>query len=62
MKVSGLYGFGLPPDVIWERLNDPAFLASVIPGCEKFEESAPQNMTLHPLSDWDRFLSSLADR
>ena len=42
MKVSGVYGFGFAPDVIWERLNDPTFLASVIPGCEKFEESSPQ--------------------
>jgi len=42
MKVSGVFGFGLAPDIIWHRLNEPAFLASVIPGCQKFEESAPQ--------------------
>ena len=41
MQVSGVFGFGLPPDIIWDRLNDPTFLASVIPGCQKFGETSP---------------------
>ena len=38
MQVSGAFGFGLPPDTIWQQLNDPDFLASVIPGCQQFQE------------------------
>lgn len=37
MKVSGEYTFGGTQELVWDVLQDPAVLASVLPGCEKLE-------------------------
>ncbi len=37
MKVAGEYTFEAPQAVVWEALQDPAVIASVMPGCEKLE-------------------------
>jgi carbon monoxide dehydrogenase subunit G len=34
-----------PQDKVWAALNDPAVLARCIPGCEKLEMTAPNEMT-----------------
>lgn len=37
MKLAGEYTFDAPQDMVWEALQDPAVLASIMPGCEKLE-------------------------
>jgi carbon monoxide dehydrogenase subunit G len=34
-----------PQDKVWAALNDPAVLAKCIPGCQKLEMTAPNEMT-----------------
>ncbi len=34
-----------PQDKVWTALNDPAVLAKCIPGCQKLESTAPNEMT-----------------
>jgi carbon monoxide dehydrogenase subunit G len=34
-----------PQDKVWAALNDPATLAKCIPGCQKLESSAPNEMS-----------------
>lgn len=38
MKVTGDYTFEAPRQLVWEALQDPTVLTSVLPGCEKLEE------------------------
>jgi carbon monoxide dehydrogenase subunit G len=37
MKIAGEYIFDAPQDMVWEALQDPNVLASIMPGCEKLE-------------------------
>ncbi len=37
MKVAGDYTFEAPQALVWEALQDPTVIASVMPGCEKLE-------------------------
>ena len=39
MKISGEYLFEGPQELVWELLMDPGVLASVLPGCEKLEQT-----------------------
>ncbi len=39
MELSGTYTFDTPREVVWQALMDPEVLASVMPGCEKLEQS-----------------------
>lgn len=38
MKIAGEYTFDAPQDRVWEALQDPNVLASIIPGAEGLEE------------------------
>lgn len=37
MKIGGEYTFDGPRDAVWQALQDPVVLASVLPGCEKLD-------------------------
>lgn len=37
MKIAGEYSFDAPRPMVWEALQDPEVLTSVMPGCEKLE-------------------------
>ena len=37
MELEGSFYLAAPPESVWQALNDPATLASAIPGCEKLE-------------------------
>jgi uncharacterized protein len=37
MDVSASYAFATAPDQVWKLLNDPAVVASCLPGCERLE-------------------------
>lgn len=39
MKIAGDYRFEGPQDLVWDTLMDPVVLASVLPGCEKLEQT-----------------------
>jgi len=39
MKIAGDYLFEGPQDLVWDTLMDPVVLASVLPGCEKLEQT-----------------------
>lgn len=39
MKIAGDYLFEGPQDLVWDTLMDPGVLASVLPGCEKLEQT-----------------------
>lgn len=41
MELSGSYTFEAPKAVVWNSLMDPNTLARVLPGCEKLEETGP---------------------
>jgi hypothetical protein len=41
MELSGSYTFEAPKQVVWNSLMDPNTLARVMPGCEKLEETGP---------------------
>lgn len=38
MELTGEYTFDAPQDLVWQALQDPQVLASVMPGGEEFEE------------------------
>jgi carbon monoxide dehydrogenase subunit G len=40
MTVSGEYQLAVPPQTVWERLNDPATLKACIPGCEQLDKTS----------------------
>lgn len=39
MKVAGEYNFDAPLDLVWSALQNPTILASILPGCEKLEQT-----------------------
>ena len=39
MKVEGTYTFSAPRDLVWQMLQDPQVLTSVLPGCEKLNKT-----------------------
>jgi uncharacterized protein len=38
MNMSGEHELPAPPEVVWEKLNDPEVLKNSIPGCEQLEK------------------------
>ena len=40
MKVAGSYTFEAPQETVWEALQNPGVLTSVLPGCERLDEVA----------------------
>ena len=38
MKVAGSYTFEAPQKTVWEALQNPTVLSSVLPGCDRLEE------------------------
>jgi uncharacterized protein len=40
MTMSGEYQLAVPPQTVWERLNDPATLKACIPGCEQLDKTS----------------------
>jgi hypothetical protein len=38
VELTGDYEFPVPPDVLWEALQDPDLLARVLPGCQQLEK------------------------
>lgn len=38
MKVAGSYTFEAPQQVVWDALQNPTVLTSVLPGCDRLEE------------------------
>lgn len=38
MKVEGTYTFEAPQQTVWESLQNPTVLTSVLPGCDRLEE------------------------
>lgn len=46
MEVSGDHKFAAPRAAVWAALLDPRALQASMPGCEKFEEVAPQSYDL----------------
>jgi hypothetical protein len=40
MTMSGEYELAVPPQTVWEKLNDPATLKACIPGCEQLDKTS----------------------
>ena len=40
MTMSGEYQLAVPPQTVWEKLNDPAILKACIPGCEQLDKTS----------------------
>jgi len=40
MTMSGEYELAVPPQTVWEKLNDPAILKACIPGCEQLDKTS----------------------
>jgi carbon monoxide dehydrogenase subunit G len=38
MKLAGTYTFEAPQQIVWEALQNPTVLTSILPGCERLEE------------------------
>ena len=38
MTMNGEYQLAVPPETVWEKLNDPATLKASIPGCEQLDK------------------------
>jgi carbon monoxide dehydrogenase subunit G len=38
MTMSGEYQLAVPPQTVWDKLNDPATLKACIPGCEQLDK------------------------
>ena len=47
MKVSGERTFAAPRTVVWRVLNDPAEMAKLMPGVERFEVADDRHWTAH---------------
>ena len=41
MKISGSYTLPVPPERVYQLLQDPAILAQAMPGCESLEKIGP---------------------
>jgi len=41
MEFTGRYNISVPPERVWQALNDPAILKVCIPGCEQIEKTSP---------------------
>src|SRR5262249_28255219 len=39
MTMNGQYELPVPPQTVWEKLNDPATLKACIPGCEQLDKT-----------------------
>lgn len=46
MEVSGDYKFKAPIDKVWQTLMSQEALKAALPGCEKFDETAPNSYDL----------------
>jgi len=46
MKLNGRHEFNSPRQEVWRYLTDPEMLALVLPGCEKLEETGPNQYRL----------------
>ena len=40
MTMTGEYQLPVPPQTVWEKLNDPATLKAAIPGCEQLDKTS----------------------
>ena len=40
MTMTGEYQLPVPPQTVWEKLNDPATLKACIPGCEQLDKTS----------------------
>jgi carbon monoxide dehydrogenase subunit G len=40
MTMNGEYQLAVPPQTVWEKLNDPETLKACIPGCEELNKSS----------------------
>ena len=40
MTMTGEYQLPVPPQAVWEKLNDPATLKACIPGCEQLDKTS----------------------
>jgi len=40
MTMNGEYQLAVPPQTVWEKLNDAATLQSCIPGCEQLDKTS----------------------
>ena len=40
MTMNGEYELQVPPQTVWEKLNDPAILKTCIPGCEQLDKTS----------------------
>lgn len=47
MNVNGERTFGAPRDTVWRVLNDPAAMAKVMPGVERFDVHDDRKWTAH---------------
>ncbi|MGH8870141.1 MAG: SRPBCC family protein [Actinomycetes bacterium] len=46
MKVTGSATLHAPREKVWQALNDPAVLVRTIPGCQRLEETGPDQYTM----------------
>ena len=40
MTMNGEYELQVPPQTVWEKLNDPTTLKACIPGCEQLDKTS----------------------
>jgi len=45
MTMTGEYQLPVPPQTVWEALNDPATLKASIPGCEQLDKTSDTEFT-----------------
>ena len=45
MTMTGEYQLPVPPQTVWEKLNDPATLKASIPGCEQLDKTSDTEFT-----------------
>ena len=42
MDLTGSYVFAVPPETVWNLLNDPEVIADCLPGCERLDLIGPE--------------------
>jgi len=47
VDLTGTYIFDAPRQAVWDALMDPQVIAAILPGCEKMEETGPNNYRAH---------------